>query len=204
MSQVQMSQSMTCKKLYHAIDKCCGAGAIKAIYSGIDFTKDGINEIALGRDTGSLEVYGFDQQQQPVLIFQASLEESITTIDGGFFASPNVQVVSMLTLEQFCTMSMCCTLSSSCITHSCSCLLVRHVLAGQMQLQSGVARLACQGSVCIAATQTKFKKRRQLYCLTYRGLRPHWLRVKPWAYSTLTLNPSAKYVRCKCMHSCSC
>ena len=89
-------QSRTSKKLNHASDKCCGAGAIKAIYSGIDFTKDGINEIAIGRDTGSLEVYGFDQQQQPVLIFQASLEESITTIDGGFFTSPNVQVLSML------------------------------------------------------------------------------------------------------------
>ena len=67
------------------------AGAIKAIYSGIDFTKDGINEIVIGRDTGSLEVYGFDQQQ-PILIFQVSLEESISTIDGGFITSPNAQV----------------------------------------------------------------------------------------------------------------
>lgn len=127
MSQVWMSHSMTSKKLHHATDKCSGAGAIKAIYSGIDFTKDGINEIAIGRDTGSLEVYGFDQQQQPVLIFQASLEESITTIDGGFFTSPNVQVESMLPslfLSNF-AVSMCCTLSSSCITHSCSCMLVR-------------------------------------------------------------------------------
>lgn len=64
------------------------------MYSSIDFTKDGINEVAIGRDSGSLEVYGFDQQQQPVLIFQASLEESISTIDGGFFTSPNVQVIS--------------------------------------------------------------------------------------------------------------
>ena len=71
------------------------AGAIKAIYSAIDFTKDGINEVAIGRDTGSLEVYGFDQQQQPVLVFQASLEESISTIDGGFFTSPNAQVGSL-------------------------------------------------------------------------------------------------------------
>ena len=71
---------------------CLAAGAIKAIYSATDFTKDGINDIAIGRDTGSLEVYGFDQQQQPVLVFQASLEESISTIDGGFFTSPNLQV----------------------------------------------------------------------------------------------------------------
>jgi len=46
----------------------------------------------IGRDTGSLEVYGFDQHHQPALIFQASLEESISSIDGGFFTSPNVQV----------------------------------------------------------------------------------------------------------------
>ena len=68
------------------------AGAIKAIYSAIDFTKDGINEVVIGRDSGSLEVYGFDQQHQPALIFQVSLEESISTVDGGFFTSPNVQV----------------------------------------------------------------------------------------------------------------
>jgi hypothetical protein len=71
---------------------CFHTGAIKAIYSAIDFSKDGINEVVIGRDTGSLEVYGFDQQHQPALIFQASLEESISSIDGGFFTSPNVQV----------------------------------------------------------------------------------------------------------------
>ncbi len=68
------------------------AGAVKAIYSAIDLTKDGINEVVLGRDNGSLEVYGFDQQQQPALVFQVSLEESISSIDGGFFTSPNAQV----------------------------------------------------------------------------------------------------------------
>ncbi len=67
-------------------------GAIKAIYSAIDFSKDGINEVVIGRDTGSLEVYGFDQQHQPALIFQACLEESISSIAGGFFTSPNAQV----------------------------------------------------------------------------------------------------------------
>lgn len=72
---------------------CRHSGAIKAIYSGIDFTKDGINEVVIGRDTGSVEVYGFDPHQQPSLIFQASLEESISSIDGGFFTSPNVQVI---------------------------------------------------------------------------------------------------------------
>ena len=83
-------------QLHYAVDICSDAGAIKAIYSGIDFTKDGINEVAIGRDTGSLEVYGFDQEQQPVLVFQDSLEESISTIDGGFFTSPNVQVITLL------------------------------------------------------------------------------------------------------------
>ncbi|DBB10076.1 hypothetical protein WJX82_004052 [Trebouxia sp. C0006] len=72
-------------------------GAIKAIYSAIDFSKDGINEVVIGRDTGSLEVYGFDQHHQPALIFQTSLEESISSIDGGFFTSPNVQDVLVQT-----------------------------------------------------------------------------------------------------------
>ena len=87
--QATVKQGFICRR--HS-SNCLAAGAIKAIYSAIDFTKDGINDIAIGRDTGSLEVYGFDQQQQPVLVFQASLEESISTIDGGFFTSPNLQV----------------------------------------------------------------------------------------------------------------
>ena len=74
------------------LSMCHHTGAIKAIYSAIDFSKDGINEVVIGRDTGSLEVYGFDQHHQPALLFQASLEESISSIDGGFFTSPNVQV----------------------------------------------------------------------------------------------------------------
>ena len=52
--------------------------------------------MVIGRDTGSLEVYGFDQQHQPVLIFQVSLEESISSLDGGFFTSPNAQVLAKL------------------------------------------------------------------------------------------------------------
>lgn len=88
---------MASMQLHYAVYTCFDAGAIKAIYSGIDFTKDGINEVAIGRDNGSLEVYGFDQEQQPVLVFHASLEESISTVDGGFFSSPNVQVISLLT-----------------------------------------------------------------------------------------------------------
>lgn len=68
------------------------AGAVKAIYSAIDFSKDGINDVVIGRDTGSIEIYGFDQQQQPMLLFSTCFEESINSIDGGFFTSPNVQV----------------------------------------------------------------------------------------------------------------
>ena len=85
------------------------AGAIKAIYSAIDFSKDGMNEVVIGRDTGSLEVYGFDQHHQPALIFQAPLEESISSIDGGFFTSPNVQVshdCSAAGLHLFCAVCL--------------------------------------------------------------------------------------------------
>lgn len=64
-----------------------------AIYSAIDFSKDGINDVVIGRDTGSIEIYGFNTQQQPVLIFSTCLEESINSIDGGCFTSPNVQVI---------------------------------------------------------------------------------------------------------------
>ena len=71
-------------------------GAIQAIYSGIDFTKDGLNDIVLGRDDGWLEIWGLDDAQQPRIVFSACLPESIVSLDGGFITSPNVQASPML------------------------------------------------------------------------------------------------------------
>ena len=94
------------------LNMCFHTGAIKAIYSAIDFSKDGINEVVIGRDTGSLEVYGFDQHHQPALIFQTSLEESISSIDGGFFTSPNVQVSHDCTAAHLLCVVQCALLAS--------------------------------------------------------------------------------------------
>ncbi|KAK9803568.1 hypothetical protein WJX72_000727 [[Myrmecia] bisecta] len=74
-------------------------GAIQAIYSGIDFTKDGINDIVVGRDDGWLEIWGMDDAAQPKLVFSSCLPESIISLDGGFFTSPNVQDVVVQTFS---------------------------------------------------------------------------------------------------------
>ncbi|KAG8592861.1 hypothetical protein GDO81_000644 [Engystomops pustulosus] len=44
---------------------------------------DGVKDILIGRDDGTVEVYGFDSANDPVLRFDHSLTESITSIQGG-------------------------------------------------------------------------------------------------------------------------
>ncbi|GMH36136.1 hypothetical protein BSKO_04004 [Bryopsis sp. KO-2023] len=66
-------------------------GAVTAIYSGIDFTKDGVNDIVVGRDDGNLEIYNLDEQGEVQQVFSTHLPESINSIGGGYITSPNVQ-----------------------------------------------------------------------------------------------------------------
>lgn len=71
------------------------AGAVTAMYSGIDFTKDGVNDIVVGRDDGGVEIFGLDETQKPELVYSTRLTESVTSIDGGFITSPNSQVTPL-------------------------------------------------------------------------------------------------------------
>ncbi|KAG8592857.1 hypothetical protein GDO81_000644 [Engystomops pustulosus] len=48
-----------------------------------DIMGDGVKDILIGRDDGTVEVYGFDSANDPVLRFDHSLTESITSIQGG-------------------------------------------------------------------------------------------------------------------------
>eukprot|EP00743_Colponemidia_sp_Colp-15_P004203 GILK01004535.1.p1 GENE.GILK01004535.1~~GILK01004535.1.p1 ORF type:complete len:722 (-),score=169.57 GILK01004535.1:175-2340(-) len=48
-----------------------------------DMTKDGVRDILIGRDDGSVEVYGFDMSSEPALQFKTQLSESITSLDAG-------------------------------------------------------------------------------------------------------------------------
>ncbi|XP_077135152.1 BBSome complex member BBS7 isoform X1 [Ranitomeya variabilis] len=48
-----------------------------------DIMADGVKDILIGRDDGTVEVYGFDSAGDPVLRFDHSLTESISSIQGG-------------------------------------------------------------------------------------------------------------------------
>ncbi|XP_044219978.1 Bardet-Biedl syndrome 7 protein isoform X1 [Thunnus albacares] len=48
-----------------------------------DIIGDGLNDILVGRDDGTVEVYGFDNASEPTLRFEHVLSESVTSIQGG-------------------------------------------------------------------------------------------------------------------------
>ncbi|XP_037637159.1 Bardet-Biedl syndrome 7 protein isoform X1 [Sebastes umbrosus] len=48
-----------------------------------DIMGDGVSDILVGRDDGTVEVYGFDSASEPTLRFEHVLSESVTSIQGG-------------------------------------------------------------------------------------------------------------------------
>ncbi|XP_077388007.1 BBSome complex member BBS7 [Festucalex cinctus] len=48
-----------------------------------DITGDGVSDILVGRDDGTVAVYGFDSANEPALRFEHALSESVTSIQGG-------------------------------------------------------------------------------------------------------------------------
>ncbi|XP_069781264.1 Bardet-Biedl syndrome 7 protein isoform X2 [Narcine bancroftii] len=48
-----------------------------------DVLGDGVKELLVGRDDGMVEIYGFDNNNEPVLRYKHALSESITSIQGG-------------------------------------------------------------------------------------------------------------------------
>ncbi|XP_071787420.1 BBSome complex member BBS7-like [Asterias amurensis] len=52
-----------------------------------DITADGIADLLVGRDDGLMEVYGYDESDEPVLRFSQTLSESISSIQGGVLAT---------------------------------------------------------------------------------------------------------------------
>ncbi|XP_022787096.1 Bardet-Biedl syndrome 7 protein homolog isoform X2 [Stylophora pistillata] len=52
-----------------------------------DITADGVPDVLIGRDDGLVEVYGFDEMDEPVHRFKQALSESITSVCGGCVSS---------------------------------------------------------------------------------------------------------------------
>ena len=58
-----------------------------------DLTKDGVKDVLVGRDDGGVEIWSFDTGPQPTLVFERSLQESITYVEGGMVSNPNFDEV---------------------------------------------------------------------------------------------------------------
>ncbi|KAJ7357670.1 Bardet-Biedl syndrome 7 protein [Desmophyllum pertusum] len=52
-----------------------------------DITADGVPDVLVGRDDGLVEVYGFDEMDEPVHRFKQAMSESITSVCGGCVSS---------------------------------------------------------------------------------------------------------------------
>ncbi|XP_041130154.1 Bardet-Biedl syndrome 7 protein [Polyodon spathula] len=48
-----------------------------------DITGDGVKEVLVGRDDGTVEIYSLDSTNEPVIRFEHVLSESVTSIQGG-------------------------------------------------------------------------------------------------------------------------
>ena len=66
-------------------------GAVHAIDTCFDFNRDGKRGVLVGRDDGSLEVYGLDEHGLPMLIFQKGLGESINSVACGSVVAPHAE-----------------------------------------------------------------------------------------------------------------
>ncbi|KAK7486998.1 hypothetical protein BaRGS_00021814 [Batillaria attramentaria] len=58
-----------------------------------DITSDGVLDLILGRDDGQVEVYSFDEADEPVLRFSHSCSESITSVQAGIVSTPGYEEI---------------------------------------------------------------------------------------------------------------
>lgn len=68
-------------------------GSVKSILSKLDVTHDGVNDVVVGRDDGTMEVYGFNFNGDPELLYSRSVGETVHTIDGGFITSGETEEI---------------------------------------------------------------------------------------------------------------
>mmetsp|Transcript_38791 Transcript_38791/g.74315 ORF Transcript_38791/g.74315 Transcript_38791/m.74315 type:complete len:719 (+) Transcript_38791:332-2488(+) len=74
--------------------------SVEAMDASIDLTEDGTNDLVLGRDNGSLEVYAFDESNHAAplkLLFKKALNESITTLGAGLITDAALEDVVVST-----------------------------------------------------------------------------------------------------------
>ncbi|XP_063314314.1 Bardet-Biedl syndrome 7 protein [Pelobates fuscus] len=68
-----------------------------------DILGDGVKDLLIGRDDGSVEVYGYDSANEPVLHFEHALTESITSIQGGCVGKDGYDEIVLATYSGWVT-----------------------------------------------------------------------------------------------------
>ena len=62
-----------------------------------DVSNDGVDDLVVGRADGVVEVYAFDEGNQPFQHFKYNLSESVTSVSGGCVCAPNYHEVVVST-----------------------------------------------------------------------------------------------------------
>uniref|UniRef100_A0A8C5LHY1 Bardet-Biedl syndrome 7 n=1 Tax=Leptobrachium leishanense TaxID=445787 RepID=A0A8C5LHY1_9ANUR len=68
-----------------------------------DIMGDGVKDLLIGRDDGSVEVYGYDSTNEPVLRYEHVLTESITSIQGGCVGKDGYDEIVLATYSGWVT-----------------------------------------------------------------------------------------------------
>lgn len=61
-------------------------GGVLALDS-YDITADGVLDLIVGRDDGLVEIYSYDESDEPIFRFKQQLSESVTSVQGGVIAT---------------------------------------------------------------------------------------------------------------------
>lgn len=71
-----------------------GSGGVSTIDAECDLTGDGRNDVVIGRDDGSIETYGFDENGDPTLAGRVSCGEAVQTLRHGRVTTPFPEILA--------------------------------------------------------------------------------------------------------------
>ena len=74
--------------------RLAGSGGVSAIDAECDLTGDGLNDVVIGRDDGSIETYAFDENGDPQIAGRVSCGEAVQTLKHGRVTTPFPEILA--------------------------------------------------------------------------------------------------------------